>query len=200
MTQPAATHPTLPAPAHGEVSRPHLEARLDAVVPGGVALLSASAGSGKSVLVRQWMAHRSDQRVALLGLTARHDDAATLARDLVEVILAAAPEVDPALGGLGTASGTSLGKDLVDLLLEHLAALEDGLVLVIEDLHVLSNRDVLEDLGSLAAGLPTTTRMVATTRSDPPWRLQRLRLAGTLTEVRSADLAFEGAKAKALLE
>lgn len=192
-----AVSPTL---AHRAVSRPQLEARLDDVAPGGLALLSASAGSGKSVLVLQWMEHRPDMRVALLGLTRRHDDAATLTRDLVEAIRAAAPEVDPAMERVATAVGGPLGDDLVDLLTECLAALDEGLVLVIEDLHVLTNRAVLEDLGRLTARLPGTTRMVATTRSDPPWRLQRHRLAGTLREIRSAELAFEGAQAKALLE
>lgn len=188
-----------PALAHREVRRPQLEARLDEVVPGGVALLSASAGFGKSVLVRQWTSRRPALRVAALSLTSRHDDAVTLARNLVATICAAAPEVDPTALGLSTASGGSLGEDFVDRLQECLATIEGDIVLVIEDLHVLSNRAILADLGSLASSLPATTRMVATTRSDPPWHLPRLRLAGTLTEIRSADLAFEGRQAKTLL-
>ena len=37
--------------------------------------------------------------------------------------------------------------------------------------------------------LPTLS-LVVTTRQDPPWPLERLRLAGVLSEVRAADLAF----------
>ena len=185
---------------HEEVRRPRLEARLDAVVPGGVALLSASAGSGKSVLVHQWFSHRPELRVAVLALTSRHDDAARLRRGLIGSIRAAALEVDEALDGLSAGVGASLGEEVVEMLAEHLATLDRDLVLVLEDLHVLSNRAALADLGRLAAVLPATMRIVATTRLDPPWRLQRLRLAGRLTEIRSADLAFDGEEAEALLE
>jgi len=37
------------------VGRPALERRLDRLPPSGVALVVAPAGSGKSVLVRQWV-------------------------------------------------------------------------------------------------------------------------------------------------
>jgi LuxR family maltose regulon positive regulatory protein len=40
--------------------------------------------------------------------------------------------------------------------------------------------------------------LLATTRRDPPWPLQRLRLAGLLTEVRDADLAFRSDETEAL--
>ncbi|KAB7743256.1 hypothetical protein GA707_14190 [Nostocoides sp. F2B08] len=185
---------------HEEVRRPRLEARLDAVAPGGLALLSASAGSGKSVLVHQWFSYRPRLRVAVLALTPRHDDVVRLRRGLLGSIRAAAPEVDEALDALAAGVGASLGEDVVEMLAERLTTLDRDLVLVLEDLHVLSNRAVLADLGRLAAVLPATTRMVATTRIDPPWRLQRLRLAGRLTEIRSADLAFESNEAKGLLE
>jgi LuxR family maltose regulon positive regulatory protein len=196
---PGPRHSRDPVP-HEEVRRPQLEARLDGVGPGGLALLSASAGSGKSVLVRQWLDHRPALRTAVLGLTNRHDDAVTLVRALIGAIRSAAPEVAPVLEGKTAAGGASLGDDLVDSILEGFSVLDTDLVLVLEDLHVLSNRAVLADLGRLAAQLPATTRVVATSRLDPPWRLQRLRLAGRLTEIRSADLAFDVDEAKALLE
>lgn len=186
--------------SHDEVRRVRLETRLDAVVPGGLALLSASAGSGKSVLVHQWFAHRPRLRVAVLALSPRHNDPVPLMRALTRSIRAAAPEVDEALEGLTARGGASLGEEVVKAVSDRLSTLEDDLVIVIEDLHVLSNRALLADLGRLAAALPARTRMLATTRSDPPWRLQRLRLSGRLTEIRSADLAFENEEAKALLE
>jgi LuxR family maltose regulon positive regulatory protein len=43
-------------------------------------------------------------------------------------------------------------------------------------------------------------RIVATTRRDPPWPLHRLRLAGVLTEIRAADLAFREDETQTLLD
>ncbi|MGA8046567.1 MAG: LuxR C-terminal-related transcriptional regulator [Dermatophilaceae bacterium] len=167
---------------------------------GGLGLLVASAGSGKSVLVAQWSSAMSERRVAVLALSSRHDDAAALAGDLVAAIRWVAPEVDPAVGGLVTRGGAALGDALVDGLVETLAALPHDLVLVLEDLHMLSNHAALDDLGHLLTSLPDTTRAIATSRRDLSWPLQRLRLADKLVEIRSADLAFRDGAAQALLE
>ena len=80
------------------VPRPDLQQRLDEVAPGGLALIVASAGSGKSVLVRQWIAARSDLRVAALTRSRRHEDPTTLARDLVAALRSVAPQLDATIG------------------------------------------------------------------------------------------------------
>jgi LuxR family transcriptional regulator, maltose regulon positive regulatory protein len=41
---------------------------------------------------------------------------------------------------------------------------------------------------------------VATTRRDPPWPLDRLRLAGVIAEVRAAELAFRVDETVTLLD
>ena len=46
---------------------------------------------------------------------------------------------------------------------------------------------------------PDELRLVVATRSDPPIRLQRLRVAGRMQEIRAADLAFTPAEANELL-
>lgn len=206
---PACDHATMHLTATGSlheqlprsvVPRPELERYLDGVAAGGLALVVASAGSGKSVLLKQWSSSRPNLRVAALALTARHDDAVVLARDLVSAVRAVAAEVDPAIGELLTTSGAALGDPFVDGLREGLTAIAEGLVLVLEDVHVLSNRAVVDDLGRLLTSLPGTTRAVATTRRDLPWPTHRLRLADKVVEIRSADLAFRDGEARMLLE
>jgi LuxR family maltose regulon positive regulatory protein len=46
---------------------------------------------------------------------------------------------------------------------------------------------------------PAGFRLVLATRSDPPMRLQRLRVAGRMKEIRGSDLAFTPAEATELL-
>lgn len=184
----------------GVVPRPTLERRLDALRPGGLALIVASAGSGKSVLVGHWCATRPQQRVAALALSHRHGDAVVLAKDLVTAIREAAPEIDPGLSDLVVRGGSALGDLLVDGLRDALGAIPHDVVLVLEDVHALTGPELLSDLGRLLCSLPDHVRAVVTTRRDPPWPVRQLRLRGTLVEVRGADLAFTAGEARALIE
>ena len=71
-----------------------------------------------------------------------------------------------------------------------LAADGTPVVLVLDNLHEVTSLAVHESLLRLVQRPPRGLRFVATTRRDPPWPLHRLRLAGVLTEIRAADLAF----------
>jgi LuxR family maltose regulon positive regulatory protein len=202
MPTPPATDVLLPLSPRRVVPRPDLEHRLDEVRPGGLAMIVASAGSGKSVLVRQWIAGGPHLRVASLSLTLRHADPALLARDLVGALRAVTPQlvaVD-AIDERLPPGEAGLGADFVDALLGGLAATDGDVVLVLEDAHVLSGQAVLDDLGQLVLALPDNARAVVSTRRDLPWQLHRLRLEDKVVELRGADLAFRDDEARALVE
>jgi LuxR family maltose regulon positive regulatory protein len=183
------------------VPRPGLQRTLDRIGPGGLGLLVASAGSGKSVLVRQWATEcRPELRTAALALTPAHDDAVVLARELLEALRGAAPQVAPSIGDLVEMGRSALGDPFVDALLGELAMLPHATVLVLEDLHLLTNAALVDDVGRLLTRLPRTTRCIVTTRQDPPWSLRQMRLDGRLVEVRGAELAFTAREARQLLE
>lgn len=172
------------------VRRPRLERRLDRIPPGGLAVVAAPAGSGKSLLVRQWAGHRRPSGVVWMQLAAHHDDAVVLVSDLLAAMEEHAPAAPIGLRGLLPVGGARLGSELVDALIEALAQLDHEVVLVLEDLHLIANAAILEDLGDLVARLPPGVRAVATSRWDPPWTLHRMRVGGRLVELRAADLAF----------
>jgi len=162
-----------------------------------VVQIAAPAGSGKTVLVRSWVAEadlaaraaqvpmdrdkREPRRFwvgvadALRGTAA----GAALVRPLT-----AAPELD--------------GWAVVERLLTDLAPLADRLWLVIDDAHDLGPGDVLAQLELLVLRAPPQLRFVLATRHDLRLGLHRLRLAGELTELRADDLRFSVAEARAL--
>ena len=72
-------------------------------------------------------------------------------------------------------------------------------VLVLDNLHEIISLAVHESLLRLVQRPPRGLRLVATTRRDPPWPLDRLRLAGVITEIRAAELAFRVDETAALL-
>jgi len=189
--------PAAPAVRDGVVARPGLFELLGAA--GRVAEVSAPAGSGKTLLVRSWIAEsglaeraawvpvpgdeRDPQRFWLSVLGALRDTAAgsKLVRPLT-----AAPDLD--------------GWAVVERLLTDLGGLQDRVWLVIDDVHELRSAEALRQLELLLMRAPAGLRFVLATRHDLRLGLHRLRLEGELTEIRAADLRFTPAEARALFE
>ena len=192
----AADAPSVPAVRDGVVSRPGLFRRLDQAQR--VVQVSAPPGSGKTVLLRSWIAESGlaacaawvsvptgcdSQRLWISVADALRDTAmgSTLVRGLT-----AAPDLD--------------GWTVVERLLEDLASLQDRVWLVIDDVHELGTAEALRQLELLIMRAPPALRFVLVTRHDLRLGLHRLRLAGELTEIRTADLRFSRTDARTLLD
>jgi LuxR family maltose regulon positive regulatory protein len=177
----------------GIVSRPRLFNRLEAA---RVTVVSAPAGSGKTVLLRSCIGHAGltgraawvpvgrgegdPQPFWLSVLTALRQTGAGSA--LVQPLTAA-----PALDGWG----------IVERLLADLAPLAERLWLVVDDVHEL-NPEALGQLELLIMRGPPQLHFVLATRHDVRLGLHRLRLEGELAEVRGPDLRFTVAEAQEL--
>jgi LuxR family maltose regulon positive regulatory protein len=180
--------------AGGVVSRPRLFGRLGAQAR--VSVVSASAGSGKTVLLRSWISRsgvagraawvpagrgeRDPQRFWLSVLAALRVTAAgsALVRELT-----AAPDLD--------------GWVITERLLADLAPLNEALWLVVDDAHELGP-ETLAQLELLIMRAPPGLRFVLAGRHDVRLGLHRLRLEGGLAEIREPDLRFTVAEAREL--
>jgi len=162
-----------------------------------VVQISASAGSGKTVLMRSWIAGAGLTRHAAWVPVDREE------RDPRRFWISVADALR------GTAAGSALVRPLtaapdldgwavVERLLKDLAPLEDRLWLLVDDAHVLDSGEVLPQLELLLMCAPQELRFVLATRHDVRLGLHRLRLEGELTEIRMADLRFSLAEARAL--
>jgi len=191
----AVDAPAAPAVRDGVVARSSLSRRVTEAQR--VVQVSAPAGSGKTVMLRSWIADSGlDKQVAWVVVPAGCDaprfwisvaDAlrGTSAGSALVRVLTAAPDLD--------------GWTVVERLLDDLAALADRIWLVIDDLHELCPPETLRQLELLIMRAPPDLRFVLVTRSDVRLGLHRLRLSGELTEIRAADLRFSPAEARALL-
>src|ERR1700758_4022797 len=180
----------------GVVSRPGLFERVGASAR--VTVVSAPAGSGKTVLLRSWIVEaglgdsaawvpvgpgeRDPQRFWLSVLGALRQTSAGSA--LVQAVMAA-PDLD--------------GWAIVERLLKDLAPLDDRIWLVIDDVHELGSDEARRQLELLVMRGPPELRVVLAARHDVRLGLHRLRLEGELTELRAADLRFSVAEAGQLL-
>ncbi len=176
------------APAHA-VDRPLLRERLDGALDAPLTLVVAPAGSGKTVLLSQWAASRTDLRFVWVGLEPADDDPIRFARKLLGRLTTLDPAVIE-LGPLLAIGGGGLGQPLLEQLSTVLAD-HPGLVLVFDDLHTLLNRALIDDLWWLADHLPASAHMVFSSRGDRRLALSRHRLRYSLLELREAELAFD---------
>jgi LuxR family maltose regulon positive regulatory protein len=67
--------------------------------------------------------------------------------------------------------------------------------IVLDDVHLLHDDEVLRGLDVLLAALPPEVGLVMACRSEPSLALHRLRLDGSLSDVRGKDLAFTDVEA-----
>jgi LuxR family maltose regulon positive regulatory protein len=169
------------------LERQELLQLLERAVTKCVTVISAPPGSGKTSLLRAWAARSTGHpRVAFVSVDRDERDAQ---RFWSAVVAALAPETQPA----------PLDADqLVEKALSELAEQVDPVV-VIDDLHELASADALRQLEHLLAVLPSSARVVLSSRRDPPIRLHQLRLAGEVTEIRDGDLRFTERETRELL-
>lgn len=179
----------------GNVERLRLVALLDEGVRRPLTLVSAPPGSGKTSLLADWLARGgAPGPVAWLQLSSDDGDR----RRFWSNVIAAAGSVCPPLAALAVPPHGDI-EGLLRSALGALGELDRPLVIVLDDLHMAGTPEIVSDLEWLLEHQPSALRMIVATRSDPPLRLERLRVAGKLAEVRAGDLAFTLAETAQLL-
>jgi LuxR family maltose regulon positive regulatory protein len=161
-----------------------------------VVQVSASAGSGKTVLLRSWIAEAGLARhAAWVPVGSGERDPRRFWLSVLGALRETAPGA--VLVGALTAAPDLDGWAIVERLVMDLAPLADRIWLVIDDVHELGP-DALRQLELLVLRAPPGLRFVLATRHDVRLGLHRLRLEGELTEIREPHLRFTVAEAREL--
>ena len=117
-------------------------------------------------------------------------------------VVAALRQAQPAVAMRASdllARGADLEESVLPTLLNELADLDAGIVLILDDYHLVTNPVVHQQMAFVIDRMPTTLHVVLATRSDPALPLARLRARGDLWELRTDDLGFAAADATVLL-
>ena len=180
--------------ARGIVSRPRLYERLAGSAR--VTVVSAPAGSGKTVLLRSWIGHAGLTGCAAWVPVGRGEgDSPAFWLSVLDALRRT--EVGSALVQPLSAAPSLDGWGIVERLLADLAPLAERLWLVVDDVHELDSA-ALGQLELLIMRAPPTLRFALAARHDVQLSLHRLRLEGELAEVRGPDLRFTVAEAEEL--
>ena len=175
------------------VTRPRLNALLDAGLTSRLTLLSAPAGYGKTTLLSDWSS-TLDRPCIWLSLDRYDNDLFRFLEYLIGslqnigIVIKAQPTIQ-------THPNNFLEAGVLVSLINDMASFKPGFVLILDDYHKIINDEIHSILNYLLANLPTNINFVITTRIDPPLQLARLRARGALCEIRAQQLRFTEAEA-----
>jgi LuxR family maltose regulon positive regulatory protein len=186
-----------PPVAQGFVHRERLSARLDSGLHSPLTLVSAPAGYGKSTLISDWVETGSFES-AWLSLDETESELTAFLGYLIEAVRTVFPYACEETEGLLEAPPPT--SALAASLVNDLAAIENRLVLVLDDYHRIRDPKIHEVLDRLLEHPPPMLHLAIVTRRDPPLSLPRLRATGLVTELRMHDLQFSAEETAEMLE
>jgi LuxR family maltose regulon positive regulatory protein len=179
------TVPRVPAWA---VRRPQIDRLLAKGVGGPLTTVTGPPGSGKTMAIASWAAARSDPATVVWVTLDDYDNRPKVFWSYVVAALRrsgiAIPRVSPT-AGRGAADHLFLLR-----LASVLAAQDPPVVVVLDDLHLVTEQETLSGLAYMLRSATPGLRLVVSSRMDPLLPLHRYRLTGELTEICADDLAF----------
>ncbi|HET7245830.1 MAG TPA: LuxR C-terminal-related transcriptional regulator [Streptosporangiaceae bacterium] len=187
-------HPVL---RPGTVGRPRL---MDLLAPGKlcpVVSVVAPPGFGKTTLLTQW-AERGDRAFAWVSVEEPDNDPKVLLSYIAAALNTVTPIGHDVFAALAS-PGSSVPGTVVPRLAAAFSAMTAPVTLVLDDVHVLHNRECQAALSALADHVPPGSHLVLAGRAQPPVRLARLRAEARLTEIGPTDLVLSTAEAASLL-
>jgi LuxR family maltose regulon positive regulatory protein len=178
------------------IERAELLASFDRATQAKVTLVSAPAGSGKTSLLRAWAdGPGRSYRLAVIQVGRGQQDSRRFWLDVLHAVRGLSGE-----GGRPAAALGSREAAIAERVLAELGGQRDRTFLIIDDLHELTSQEAIIQLTLMLERLPPRVHAILATRRDLPLRLHRLRLAGELAEISTADLRFTERETGKLLE
>jgi LuxR family maltose regulon positive regulatory protein len=203
--QAAANPPGLPAPRFLEgklqvpqshfpvLRRRRITGLLDQAARNRVTLISGPAGAGKTVACSTWAAAPAQAR-RVVWLTLDAEDQQSWFWAYVCAGLARLRSVPAeSLRSLEDVSPDGFPLRLV----EAAQTFTEPVILVLDDIHELTDTSVLGGIDLLIRHAPATLRLVLSARQPPALQLARLRVAGELADIGGHDLACTSEEADA---
>ena len=180
-----------PRPTSNLVARPRLAQRLDEGLRNGhrLFLVVAPAGYGKTTLVTDWLGKTGIPSAWLSPDEAENEPLRFFTYVVAALQKTLGPKLPQPLPEAFPMAPQSL-EALVLPLINDLAALEQPILLALDDYHVITDGGVQEAMAFLLRRAPPNLHLVVLTRADPPFPLPRLRIRERLTEIRDRDLRF----------
>lgn len=183
------------------VSRPRLLSLLDRAGDTAAMLVCAPAGSGKTLLLAEWVRSSGARDTAWISLdSADNEDGRFWSAVLQALAACAIVPRDSPIRTLPVPAAPSADPGFLADVVNALDGLPGTVRLVLDDVQELVDPAPLHGLETIMRHQPAGLRLVLSTRHDLPLPLGKLRAADQLTEIRGDELGFSVAEASTLLE
>jgi LuxR family transcriptional regulator, maltose regulon positive regulatory protein len=180
------------------VPRKRIERRIADGVRGPLTVVTGPPGAGKTIAVASWVAGASGQGpVAWITLDEYDNRQKVFWSYVLAGLRRAGVPISRGVYAATRGGATDLGFIL--RLASAIVAQRSPVVLVLDDLHLITDQRCLNGLARLLRNARPYLRVVVASRSDPLLPLHRYRLAGELTEIRAHELAFSVDEAAMLM-
>ena len=194
-----ATKLYIPPPQPGVVLRPRLIDHLNEGLHSRLTLICAPAGFGKSTLVSEWLAG-SERQAAWLSLEEGDNDLTRFLTYLIFALQTIAAEIGEGVLGMLESPQPPPTESFLPSLLNEMAAVEDDLVLVLDDYHVIDTSPVDDALTFLLEHLPPQVHLLIATREDPHLPLARLRARRPLVRMPARSSPSSSRSSRSMIE
>jgi len=179
----------IPSTGVNLVHRSHLFEKLNKGLKRKLTLISAPAGFGKTTVISDWIS-QSKIPAAWCSIDTRDNDPIEFLKIVITAVQKKHNDIGKSSLELLKSPGTASVEYIIELFINDLLTLKNEIVLVLDDLHLISNKQVIDILSSLIDYKPKHLKLIISTRSDPPLPFARLRSQNEIIEIRSSDLSF----------
>jgi LuxR family transcriptional regulator, maltose regulon positive regulatory protein len=179
----------IPSAGNNTVHRPELIEKLNTGLSRKLILISAPAGFGKTTVVSDWI-EQNKIPTAWFSIDKADNDPV----EFLNYIIAGIQSIHSTFGQstitlLNSPSKPSI-QSIVSLLINDILHIKMNFLLILDDFHLITNRDILELVTFLLEHIPDNIHIVFLTRSDPALSISKLRSQHQLLEIRTSDLSF----------
>ena len=180
------------------VQRAQLIERIERNRQRPLTLISAPAGYGKSVLASSWL-ESCDCPSAWLSLDKEDNNLRIFLSYLLSAVRSTFPSIELKTQDLLEAPDLPNVLTLAHYLLNDLDQIEEGFILVIDDIHRIEEPAIYNLLTELLKHPSPNMHLVLVGRRDPPLPIASLRARQQVTEIGLNDLRFSATETSLLL-
>jgi LuxR family maltose regulon positive regulatory protein len=180
------------------IRRDDLLALLDQGLSRKLTIVTAPAGFGKTTLVSMWIANRQFS-AAWATLDQNDNDPTRFWTYVVSALRTLNSSIGKTTLSALMISQPPSFRTLLTPLINDLTRLSEPCVIILEDFHFITSKEIMDGVSFLIQHLPDVMHLILITRTEPELPLPLLRVRDEMMEVTAADLRFDQKETEAFL-